>query len=34
MLTSGFFHVPHVVSLAAIGVIMLVTVLASVLRRP
>jgi tellurite resistance protein TerC len=34
MLTSGFFHVPHVVSLAAIGVIMSVTIIASLLQRP
>jgi tellurite resistance protein TerC len=34
MLTSGFFHVPHMLSLAVIGVIMVVTIVASVLRRP
>jgi tellurite resistance protein TerC len=33
MLVSGFFHVPHMASLAAIGVIMLVTIVASVTRR-
>jgi tellurite resistance protein TerC len=34
MLTSGFFHVPHIVSLVVIGVIMVVTIVASVARRP
>ena len=34
MLTSGFFHVPHVLSLVAIGVIMVVTIVASVVRWP
>jgi tellurite resistance protein TerC len=34
MLTSGFFHMPHVLSLAVIGGIMVVTVVASVVRRP
>jgi tellurite resistance protein TerC len=34
MLTSAFFHVPHIASLAAIGVIMLVTIVASLRARP
>jgi tellurite resistance protein TerC len=34
MLTSSFFHMPHVLSLGVIGGIMVVTVVASVVRRP